>query len=344
MRAGVLARAGGRQNGTMQRVLSGIQPTADSFHLGNYLGALRNWVTLQDTSEAFYAVVDLHAITVPTDPEVLLERTRTSFAQLLALGVDPAKSTIFVQSQVPAHAELAWLMQCITGFGEASRMTQFKDKSAKSGASNASVGLFTYPILQAADILAYSADVVPVGEDQRQHLELTRDLAQRFNARFGETFVVPEPLILKGAARVADLQTPTAKMSKSAPPGCLELLETQQALTKKIKRAVTDSVGVVAYDPQEQPGVANLLEILAALTNSSIPEVTGQFAGSGYGALKGAVADAVVSFAVPVATATREYLADPATLDDIMNAGAAKAQAVAGAKVADAYAAMGLRR
>jgi tryptophanyl-tRNA synthetase len=328
----------------MQRVLSGIQPTADSFHIGNYLGALRNWVQLQVTSDAFYAVVDLHAITVPTDPEVLEQRTRTSFAQLLALGVDPQQSTIFVQSQVPAHAELAWVLQCITGFGEASRMTQFKDKSAKSDSAQASVGLFTYPILQAADILAYSADVVPVGEDQRQHLELTRDLAQRFNARFGDVFTVPDPLILKGASRVADLQSPTMKMSKSSPAGCLDLLETSHSLTKKVKRAVTDSVGAVVYDPEQQPGVANLIDILAGLTNSDVPEVTAQFAGSGYGALKSAVADAVVSFAAPVAEATRGYLADTAELDRIMAVGAEKAQATAGAKVARAYAAVGLRR
>src|SRR6476660_9859291 len=211
----------------LPRVLSGIQPTADSFHLGNYLGALRQWVSLQAVHDAFYCVVDLHAITVPQDPAVLRRRTLVSAAQLLALGVDPSRSTLFVQSQVPEHVQLSWVLECLTGFGEASRMTQFKDKSQREGTTGSSVGLFTYPVLMAADVLIYQADRVPVGEDQRQHLELTRDLAQRFNSRYGRAFVVPEPYIPAGAAKIQDLQDPTAKMSKSAssPGGIVELLD-----------------------------------------------------------------------------------------------------------------------
>lgn len=328
----------------MPRVLSGIQPTADSFHLGNYLGALRNWVSMQETHECFYMVVDLHAITVPTDPEVLRTRTRSSYAQLLALGIDPDRSTLFVQSQVPEHTELGWVMQCLTGFGEAARMTQFKDKSAKQGADSASVGLFTYPILQAADILVYRADEVPVGEDQRQHLELTRDLAQRFNGRFGETLVVPRAHIVKDTARVVDLQDPTSKMSKSSPSGCVFLLDEPGVTVKKIKRAVTDSVGEVRYDPVNQPGVANLLSMIAALTEQPIDAVTAEFAGGGYGPLKVAAADAVVSFAEPHAARVGELLQDPAELDRIMDQGSQRARQVAGATVGDVYQKVGLRR
>lgn len=327
----------------MPRVLSGIQPTADSFHIGNYLGALRHWIELQETHDAFYTVVDLHAITVPCDPELLRDRTRKSFAQLMAIGIDPDRSTLFVQSQVPAHTELAWVMQCLTGFGEASRMTQFKDKSAKAGVGNSSVGLFTYPILQAADILIYSADSVPVGEDQRQHLELTRDLAQRFNTRFGETFVVPQPHITKTTARIVDLQDPTSKMSKSNPAGCLDILDPPAKLTKQIKRAVTDSVGAVNYDHVVQPGVANLIDIIAALAERSPAEVAAQFAGSGYGDLKLAAAEAVVDFAEPVAQRTADLLADPAELDRIMDSGADRAREVAESKLAEVYERVGLR-
>ncbi|MFN8125710.1 MAG: tryptophan--tRNA ligase [Candidatus Nanopelagicales bacterium] len=328
----------------MPRVLSGIQPTADSFHLGNYLGALRNWVSLQDTHDCFYMVVDLHAITVPVDPEVLRSRTRSSFAQLLAAGVDPTRSAVFAQSQVPEHAELAWVMQCLTGFGEASRMTQFKDKSARQGSDAASVGLFTYPILQAADILVYAADEVPVGEDQRQHLELTRDLAQRFNSRFGDTLTVPKPHIVRDTARVVDLQDPTAKMSKSLPTGCVFLLDDPKIIEKKIKRAVTDSVGEVRYDPENQPGVANLLTMIAAFSDRPIPEVTAEFAGGGYGPLKVAAAEQVVAFAEPFAARVRELLSDPAELDRIMDAGSRRAREVAGPTVAAVYDRVGLRR
>jgi len=254
------------------RVLSGIQPTADSFHLGNYLGALRNWVAMQHTHDTFYCVVDLHAITAGHDPALLRNRTRVSAAQLFAIGIDPERSTLFVQSQVPEHAQLAWVLSCITGFGEASRMTQFKDKSARQGADRASVGLFTYPILQAADILLYQADAVPVGEDQRQHLELTRDLAQRFNTMFGTTFTVPEPYIVGAAAKVTDLQEPTAKMSKSsaAPNGLIELLEDPARAAKKIRSAVTDTGREIIYDPDAKPGVSNLLAIYSALTGRPV--------------------------------------------------------------------------
>lgn len=328
----------------MPRVLSGIQPTADSFHLGNYLGALRNWAAMQDTHECFYMVVDLHAITVPVDPQVLRDRTRSSYAQLLAAGVDPVRSAVFVQSQVPEHAELGWVMQCLTGFGEASRMTQFKDKSARQGNDSASVGLFTYPILQAADILVYQADAVPVGEDQRQHLELTRDLAQRFNTRFGDTFVVPEPFIVKDTARIVDLQDPTSKMSKSLPTGCVFLLDDPKVIEKKIKRAVTDSMGAVAYDPEQQPGVSNLLTIIATLSDRTIDDVTAEFAGGGYGPLKVAAAEQVVALAQPYAARVQELLADVAELDRIMDAGSLRARESAATTVAAVYERVGLRR
>lgn len=306
------------------RVLSGIQPTADSFQLGNYLGAIRHWVALQEDHEAYYCVVDLHAITVEHDPAQLRERIRVAFAQLLASGIDPQRSTLFVQSQVPAHAQLAWLLQCITGFGEASRMTQFKDKSAKSGTDRSTVGLFTYPILQAADIVAYSADHVPVGEDQRQHLELTRDLAIRFNTRFGQTFTVPQPYIVKDTAKVLDLQDPTSKMSKSLPTGCVFLLDDPRTIEKKFKRAVTDSESEVRYDPERKPGVSNLLGILAAFTGEPIPQLEARF--TGYGELKKATAEAVIAFTTPFAARVRELLGDRAELDRLMAEGAERAR------------------
>lgn len=321
-----------------QRVLSGIQPTADSFHIGNYLGAVRHWVGLQDTHEAFYAVVDQHAITVDYEPAQLRSRTLASYAQLLAVGVDPEQSALFVQSQVPEHAQLAWVLSCLTGYGEASRMTQFKDKMAKEGAAGASVGLFTYPVLMAADILIYRADGVPVGEDQRQHLELTRDLAQRFNTRFGEgALVVPEPLIVKDSAKIKDLQDPTAKMSKSTPAGCIFLLDPPKQIAKKIKSAVTDSETVVRFDPENKPGVSNLLTILSIMTDRSIPELEKHYEGSMYGPLKVDTADAVVDFATKYQLRTNEYLDDPAELSRLMAAGAARARAVASDTLADVY-------
>ncbi|GAB7049974.1 tryptophan--tRNA ligase [Catenuloplanes indicus] len=321
------------------RVLSGIQPTADSFHLGNYLGALRNWVPLQDTHDAFYCVVDLHAITVPQDPAVLRQRTRVSAAQLLAIGLDPERCTLFVQSHVPEHAQLAWVMNCLTGFGEAGRMTQFKDKSGKQGADSTSVGLFTYPILQAADILLYQADAVPVGEDQRQHLELTRDLAQRFNHRYGKTFTVPAPHIIKDTAKITDLQDPTAKMSKSAssPNGIIELLETPSRSGKKIKSAVTDTGREIIFDPENKPGIANLLTIYSALTGRTIEDLTGAYDGKGYGDLKKDLAAVVVDFVTPIQERTKAYLDDPAQLDKVLAAGAEKAREVASATLAATY-------
>src|SRR6476659_4002758 len=268
--------------GRRPRVLSGIQPTADSFHIGNYLGALRQWVQMQDTHETFYTVVDLHAITVEQDPAVLRQRIRVAAAQLLALGIDPERSALFVQSHVPAHTQLAWVMECLTGFGEAGRMTQFKDKSAKSGSDRTSVGLFTYPILQAADILAYQADMVPVGEDQRQHLELTRNLAQRFNSRYGPTLTVPEPYILKETAKLYDLAEPSAKMSKSSPGGSLDLLAPVKSSVKKIKSAVTDTEREIRFDAAAKPGVSNLLSLLSVFTGPPISTREKQYEGQRY--------------------------------------------------------------
>ena len=312
------------------RVLSGIQPTADSFHIGNLLGAVNQWVMLQHETDAFFCVVDLHAITVAHDPKVLRERTLTSYAQLLAAGLDPDVATVFVQSHVPEHSQLQWVLGCLTGMGEANRMTQFKDKSQKEGAQSASVGLFTYPILQAADILLYSADEVPVGEDQRQHLELSRDLAERFNGRFGQTFTLPRTRVMSGVAKILDLQDPTAKMSKSSPAGCLFLLEGSSAISKKLKSAVTDSEASVRYDPATKPGVSNLLTILSAVNGVPVPDLEDEFAGRGYGDLKKAAADAVVAYAEPFAARTRELLDDPTQLAALMADGAQKARTVAG--------------
>ena len=319
------------------RVLSGIQPTADSFQVGNYLGALRRWVELQQTHDAYYCVVDQHAITVEHDPAVLRQRTLLSFAQLLAVGLDPQRSTIFVQSHVPEHAQLAWVLECQTGFGEAGRMTQFKDKAQREGSERTTVGLFTYPILQAADILIYQPDGVPVGEDQRQHLELTRDLAQRFNARFGPTFVVPEPLIVKDTAKILDLADPTAKMSKSAPTGCLFLLDEPSVTAKKIKSAVTDSGREIAYDPEEKPGVSNLLTLISAFTGTDIPTLVSEFDGRGYGDLKSAAAEAVVGFVTGYREQVGELMADPAELTRLMRRGADKAREAATPTLATVY-------
>jgi tryptophanyl-tRNA synthetase len=322
----------------LPRVLSGIQPTADSFHLGNYLGALRQWVALQDGHEAFYCVVDLHAITVEWDPEVLRRRTLVSAAQLVALGVDPARSTLFVQSHVPQHVQLSWVMECLARFGEAGRMTQFKDKSQREGTAGSSVGLFTYPVLQAADILVYQADRVPVGEDQRQHLELTRDLATRFNNRFGTTFTVPEAHIVQGTAKILDLQQPDKKMSKSLPPaGCVDLLDDPGVSAKKIRSAVTDTGREVVADPDGKPGVTNLLTIHSALSGRGVPELEEHFAGRGYGDLKKELAEVVAEFVTPVGQRTRELLDDQAELERILADGAARAREVAAETVATVY-------
>ncbi|MCA2224334.1 tryptophan--tRNA ligase [Nonomuraea aurantiaca] len=313
------------------RVLSGIQPTADSFHLGNYLGAVRQWVTLQETHDAFYCVVDLHAITVPTEPAALRRRTRVAAAQLFAAGLDPERSTVFVQSHVREHSELAWILICLTGMGEAARMTQFKDKSAKFGENAASVGLFTYPVLQAADILLYQANSVPVGADQKQHLELTRDLGQRFNHRFGDTFTLPEPYILKEVEKITDLQDPTAKMSKSSssPAGILDVLEQPGPLRKKVMRAVTDTGSEVLFDEDGKPGISNLLRILSALTATPIPDLVARYEGQGYGTFKKDVAEAVVETFTPIRERTEKLLADEAELDRLLAIGAERAGAVA---------------
>ncbi|MFF7134895.1 MULTISPECIES: tryptophan--tRNA ligase [unclassified Streptomyces] len=321
------------------RVLSGIQPTAGSFHLGNYLGAVRQWVALQESHDAFYMVVDLHAITVPQDPKELTANTRLAAAQLLAAGLDPERCTLFVQSHVPEHAQLAWVMNCLTGFGEASRMTQFKDKSARQGADSASVGLFTYPILQVADILLYQANEVPVGEDQRQHVELTRDLATRFNSRFGETFTIPKPYILKETAKIYDLQDPSIKMSKSAstPKGLINLLDEPKATAKKVKSAVTDTDTVIRYDAENKPGVSNLLTIYSTLTGTSVADLEQQYEGKLYGALKTDLAEVVVDFVTPFRERTQQYLDDPETLDSILAKGAEKARAVAAETLSQTY-------
>ncbi|MET7696159.1 MULTISPECIES: tryptophan--tRNA ligase [unclassified Streptomyces] len=321
------------------RVLSGIQPTAGSFHLGNYLGAVRQWVALQESHDAFYMVVDLHAITVPQDPAELRANTRLAAAQLLAAGLDADRCTLFVQSHVPEHAQLAWVMNCLTGFGEASRMTQFKDKSVRHGADRASVGLFTYPVLQVADILLYQAHEVPVGEDQRQHVELTRDLAERFNGRFGETFVIPKPYILKETAKIFDLQDPSIKMSKSAstPKGLINLLDEPKATAKKVRSAVTDTDTVIRYDVAEKPGISNLLTIYSTLTGTGIAELEQNYAGKGYGALKTDLAEVMVDFVTPFRERTQQYLDDPETLDSILAKGAEKARAVAAETLSQAY-------
>lgn len=322
-----------------QRVLSGIQPTGDSYHLGNYLGAVRQWVQLQDDYDAFYFIPDLHAITVSQQPKELRERVFRGAAQLLALGIDPQRSVLFVQSHVPEHAELTWVLSCITGFGEASRMTQFKDKSAKQGSDNTTVGLFTYPVLMAADILLYRPQLVPVGEDQRQHLELTRNLAQRFNSRFAKTFVVPEAKILENSAKIYDLQEPTAKMSKSGsnPKGIINLLDEPKVSAKRIKSAVTDNDGEIRFDRAAKPGVSNLLVIQSELTDTPIDTLVERYAGAGYGALKTDTAEALEAFVTPLRERFEEFMADRGELERILADGAARARAVAGPTLSQVY-------
>lgn len=326
----------------LPRILSGMQPTSDSLHLGNYLGALVNWVKLQDEFDAYYFVADLHALTVPTEPAVLRQRTRVTAAQFLAGGVDPKRSAVFCQSHVTEHAELGWVMNCLTGDGEARRMTQFKDKVAKG--QNANVGLLTYPMLMAADILMYDAAYVPVGEDQRQHLEITRDLAERFNTRFGETLVVPDAYIVKGAAKIMDLQDPGSKMSKtgSSPKGLIDLMEDPARIAKNIRSAVTDTDGEVRYDPETKPGVSNLLVIHSVLSGTPVEEVAASFAGRGYGDLKKEVADVVLDRLTPFQQRMTELLDDPAELDRILADGADRAREVAQATMARVREAAGL--
>lgn len=319
------------------RIFSGIQPTADSFHIGNLLGALQEWVKLQESHDSFFCVVDQHAITVDHDPELLRKRTLVSFAQLLAIGLDPEKCTVFVQSQVAAHSQLAWVLQCQTGFGEASRMTQFKDKSSKAGNDRSTVGLFTYPVLQAADILLYQANGVPVGEDQRQHLELTRDLAQRFNSKFGDTFAVPEVLVVKETSRIVDLQDPTSKMSKSSPSGCVFLLDENKVAEKKIKSAVTDSDASVVFNEVTKPGISNLLTLQKAITGKSIETLESEYEGRGYGDLKKETAEIVLGVVEPIRSQVNELLTDPAELESLMNKGAQKARSAAEPTLAAVY-------
>ena len=327
-----------------QRVLSGIQPTHDSFHLGNYLGALKQWVEMQENHDAFYCVVDLHALTVETDPKLLKKRTLLSAAQLIAIGLDPTKCTLFIQSHVPAHNQLAWIFECITGFGEASRMTQFKDKSQKSGADRINVGLFTYPILQAADILLYQPDFVPVGEDQRQHVELTRDIAQRFNSKYKEIFNIPKPEIIKSLAKINDLQDPTAKMSKSASSmaGVIELLDSAEVTLKKFKSSVTDDGKEVKFDEKGKPGISNLLTIHSAISGKSVSDIENEFSGKGYGDFKTAVAEVVIAKLEPIGKRTKELMDDPAELSRVLSNGAQKANEVASATLKAAYSAIGL--
>ena len=326
------------------RVLSGIQPTNGSFHLGNYLGAVKQWVDLQSSHDAFYCVVDLHALTSGPNPAELRQNTLTSIAQLLALGVDPAHCTLFVQSHIAAHNQLGWIMECLSGFGEASRMTQFKDKSQKAGSDRINVGVFTYPMLMAADILLYQADQVPVGEDQRQHIELTRDLATRFNGQYGKTFTIPEGYILKEGAKIYDLQDPTSKMSKSAESmnGLIEILDTPEVNVKKIKSAVTDTGHEIRFDLNEKPGISNLLTIFSTLSGRAISEIESEFEGKGYGDFKGALAEVVVEYLRPVRARTLELLGDPSHLNRILEIGAQKAEAVASQTLAVVYERIGL--
>jgi tryptophanyl-tRNA synthetase len=320
-------------------VFSGVQPTSDSLHLGNALGAITHWVGLQDGYDAYFCVVDLHAITVAQDPHTLRHRTLVTAAQYLALGIDPSRSTIFVQSHVPAHTELAWALGCFTGFGQASRMTQFKDKSQKEGADGTTVGLFTYPVLMAADVLLYDTALVPVGEDQRQHLELARDVAQRFNARFSDTFVVPEAMIPKATAKIYDLQEPTAKMSKSAATdaGLISLLDDPAKTAKRIRSAVTDSEREIRFDQEHKPGVSNLLTIQSAVTGTDVDKLVEGYAGRGYGDLKKDTADAVVEFVSPIKSRVDELLGDPAELTAVLAAGADRANGVADATLKRVY-------
>jgi tryptophanyl-tRNA synthetase len=331
---------------TQQRLYSGMQPSADSLQIGNYIGALLQWRQLQDEYDAFFSVVDLHALTQPGDPAERREKTRRTAAQYIAAGIEPSRSTLYVQSHVPAHAELQWVLSTLTGFGEAGRMTQFKDKSARYGTDATNVGLFTYPVLMAADILLYQTDVVPVGDDQKQHIELTRDLAERFNQRFGETFTMPKPMIQRETARIYDLQNPTSKMSKSAESdaGVLWMLDEPKVSAKKIMRAVTDSEGAVRFDREEKPGVSNLLVIYSALTGREITSIEDEYAGRGYGDFKKGLAEVVVNEFEPVRERALELIADPAELDRVLATNAERAASVAEKTLADVYDRIGLLR
>jgi tryptophanyl-tRNA synthetase len=326
------------------RLFSGIQPSANSLQIGNYIGAIVQWKELQASHDAIFCIVDLHAITVQQDPTQLRENTRRTAAQYIAAGIDPTASTLFVQSHVPAHPELAWILNTITGFGEASRMTQFKDKSAKQGADSTTVGLFAYPTLMAADILLYQAAVVPVGDDQRQHVELTRDLAGRFNSRFGQTFAIPEASIQRETARIYDLQEPTNKMSKSASSeaGVIWLLDEPKVTAKKIKSAVTDADNDVRFDPESKPGISNLLTIYSVLAGESIASLEAEFGSRGYGNFKTKLADVVVETFAPIRERTLELLDDPAELDRVLAGNADRAAEIANRTLATVYDRIGL--
>ena len=325
----------------MTRVLSCIQPTGD-VHLGNYLGALRNWVHGQHDKDVYHGIVDLHALTVTTQSGVVGDSTVSLAAMLFAIGLDPNVATIFVQSHVPEHSQLGWVMECTVSFGELSRMTQFKDKSAKRETDFVAAGLFTYPALQAADILLYDANEVPVGDDQRQHIEITRDIAIRFNNRFGDTFVIPEAVTPAAGARVMDLQEPMSKMSKSSDSdaGCVFLLDDPKAIEKKFKRAVTDSDAEVRYDVAAKPGVSNLLDILAAAGGGTVESLAEHY--SQYGPLKGDAASAVIAMLEPIQKRYRELMDDRGELQRLLNVGAVRAQEQAAETLQRAYKAIGL--
>ncbi len=320
-------------------LLSGIQPSGD-LHLGNYLGAIKNWAELSDRFDCYWFMADLHTITVRQVPAELRRRTLTQIATYIACGLDPEKNTIFVQSHIPAHAQLGWVLECYTMFGELSRMTQFKDKSAKH-ADNINAGLFTYPCLMAADILLYQPDFVPVGQDQKQHVEICRDIANRFNGVYGQVFKMPEPFIPKAGARVMSLNQPDTKMSKSLPEGCVFLMEKPEDIARKFKRAVTDNEARVHYDPEHQPGVSNLMEIYAAVTGKTLEDVETAFAGQGYGAFKTAVGDAVIETLRPIREETQRLLDDKAYLESVYRAGAERAGRVAGRTLSKVYKKLG---
>ena len=327
---------------TKQRVFSGIQPSGN-LHLGNYVGALKNWVAMQDEYENYFCIVDLHAITVPQDPKVLRQKIREIAAIYLASGLDPEKCVIFRQSRVSGHAELCWLLNCVARFGELSRMTQFKDKTRKGGVESASAGLFDYPVLQAADVLLYNARLVPVGEDQRQHLELMRTLARRFNHLYGDTFVVPEAMIPPTGARVMALDAPEEKMSKSSPTpaGYVALLDEPDVIRRKIRRAKTDSGTEIVASP-EKPAVTNLLGIYASLTGRAVPEIEDQYRGKGYGDFKKDLAEVVVEGLSPIRERALELLDDPKELDAVLESGADKARVIARPVLREAASRMGL--
>ena len=329
-------------NEPRKRMLSGIQPSGD-LHLGNYLGAISNWAARADEFDNFYFMADLHTLTVRQNPADLRRRSLEQLAQYIACGLDPEKNVLFMQSHVPAHTQLSWVLSCYTMFGELSRMTQFKDKSAQHK-DNINAGLFTYPVLMAADILLYQADYVPVGEDQKQHVEICRDIAERFNGIYGDVFKVPEPYIPKAGARIYGLTTPTDKMSKSVPDGCIFLMDSPDVISRKFKRAVTDSdtENCVRYDKENKPGVANLMNIYSTLTGESYEEIEAEFAGKGYGAFKPAVADAVIETLRPIREESERLIKDKAYLNSVCKDGAERASYVANKTLNKVYKKVGL--